>query len=858
MTINPTGAPPKLRYEDLIINLSSESVKAVGFVNLQDRQQLIDYAVANTPAVGFVAAVDVSENLTVEFKYTGTGDAFLETELAGWEPIAPFYVEHWGVTTGSKTVNDTDYTQQLQAAFNGAHGELLFTGFVKVTDKVICPNTCSPHVPSGRTRGGLKVFSDFNLSATCVFQPGSGNSDTGATVGDFGIWFEQPTSPTGRADLIQYPPAVNIGFPDGEGAVTGSPWLFRGITRGYMKSLRVENGWDGIIGVGNCGGYRFGVIELGCFNRNGFINGALDFVHADSIHIWPFGFAGNSALTDIYYDGQTIALRLDRVDNWSCDKFSTFRSKVILGQTGGTLLPYQFGSLDMDGNDALLELRGGSSQISRLYSTKSADAPATEVDIACYGGTHNVAMLQMTSSSDGSIRNYGGNLNVNGGDIKHLNNGRRAAVCSGGNLSLSNVALRWDAASDRAVAFFKQEGTGSMQVRGCFIPEVYTGRQEVVRYDTDNARNYLDGTGLEPHTCNFQQAWSNGFYQTTGRSTMVSNGGDGEQILFRKLSDTGEGYELGFERAFGTSSVREIPTSGTNVGDISWRAWDGNNYNPGAYIRSILIGTPTDGVTPMELRVLVEDLAGTLSTPLRLNGEVAVFPEGKVGVGIAPSGNLRARPYSFAIGDADTGIAQNGEGVLEFWSNDQVRFSYDAGVWDLLGVLNVSGNLEVGGNIYSQNDTTNLALFGGPNNSGSNVIMYGGAHPSLADVLILGADDLRVRAASGGAAVFKIETTLAEPLATLNGILQLGNVGTEGGEVRFEKANGAVSHYIDVNAGDDLRIRTSTGDGITVHDDGNVSLVGLPVYADDAAAGTGGLATDMVYKTSTGELRIKT
>lgn len=34
-------------------------------------------------------------------------------------------------------------------------------------------------------------------------------------------------------------------------------------------------------------------------------------------------------------------------------------------------------------------------------------------------------------------------------------------------------------------------------------------------------------------------------------------------------------------------------------------------------------------------------------------------------------------------------------------------------------------------------------------------------------------------------------------------------------------------------------------------------LDGLPIYADDAAAGAGGLATDTVYKTATGELRIK-
>lgn len=44
--------------------------------------------------------------------------------------------------------------------------------------------------------------------------------------------------------------------------------------------------------------------------------------------------------------------------------------------------------------------------------------------------------------------------------------------------------------------------------------------------------------------------------------------------------------------------------------------------------------------------------------------------------------------------------------------------------------------------------------------------------------------------------------------------------------------------------------------GVTITDS-VVKLTGIPTYADEAAATTGGLATDAIYKTSTGELRIK-
>lgn len=42
-----------------------------------------------------------------------------------------------------------------------------------------------------------------------------------------------------------------------------------------------------------------------------------------------------------------------------------------------------------------------------------------------------------------------------------------------------------------------------------------------------------------------------------------------------------------------------------------------------------------------------------------------------------------------------------------------------------------------------------------------------------------------------------------------------------------------------------------------VKPNGTVVIYGLSVYADDAAAGVGGLTTGCVYQTSTGELRIK-
>lgn len=65
----------------------------------------------------------------------------------------------------------------------------------------------------------------------------------------------------------------------------------------------------------------------------------------------------------------------------------------------------------------------------------------------------------------------------------------------------------------------------------------------------------------------------------------------------------------------------------------------------------------------------------------------------------------------------------------------------------------------------------------------------------------------------------------------------------------FPGSNGATSLVLlDIVSGNTI---------LTVTSAGAVQLNNLPTYASDAAAATGGLASKTVYKTSTGELRIK-
>lgn len=478
------------------------------------RAAFVAWAAHKTPSVGAVAFIGVyGQQDLLTFGFDGVSSAFLEPELAGWFAAGPVWLEHYGVVTRpGKGQDGPDYTAEVQACFDATEGDILFSGFVNITDKVVQQNRSRLRCPKGHTEGGFTIRTDFNMDATCVLQPGT--SETAGVVDGITIWFQQPPAAAARAALIQYPPAVNIGAPEGEDAVIGDPEYYAGLARGRINLIRIEGAWDGIIGVGNCGGYRLGQIEVCAFNRHVYIDGALDFVHAESIHCWPFGIAGNAALAAIYYDGVAEALRLGKVDNWSCDKLSTFRTKVVL-EGGTSRLPFQFGSIGLDGSDALLELRGGSSQIGNLYSTKAANAPGGERDILTTGGVHRIGNLQMTSSADGAVLvdGPGANLQIGGGDVFHLNNNRRAFIAqNGGHLDVSDVAMRWDYSTPRAAAFMEQVGTGSLRAQGCHAPDVASPPTGLIKFNTDHKNNALICPDLGPHTAIYQRTWVLGYY----------------------------------------------------------------------------------------------------------------------------------------------------------------------------------------------------------------------------------------------------------------------------------------------------------------------------------------------------------
>jgi hypothetical protein len=82
-----------------------------------------------------------------------------------------------------------------------------------------------------------------------------------------------------------------------------------------------------------------------------------------------------------------------------------------------------------------------------------------------------------------------------------------------------------------------------------------------------------------------------------------------------------------------------------------------------------------------------------------------------IGVKTSPGGNLNGRNACIALGDSDTGIAQNGDGQFEIWANNQEICNFDSSEIEALKDINqTNGNITTSGNIFIRNGGPTIYL----------------------------------------------------------------------------------------------------------------------------------------------------
>jgi len=251
----------------------------------------------------------------------------------------------------------TDDTVAIQRAINSnlwvyiPKSEYLITNMIQLQYNSVLRG-------QSKSNSIIKIDGTFNLSSVGVIK--STSQEPGFVIEEITIDFYQNTSETVRANLIQYPPAI---------------WA-QNTPRFRISNVRITKGLIGIDMRGNSGGAWLENIELGCLEENIYIDGSLDFVHIEGIHVWVFNFAG-TPLMSIMQDGIATAAKIGRCDGLDMRGFSTFAVPIeffdgnFTTNTGGA-----FGAitnLNLDGAGSRLLINAGELSVSGVYSTSNID-----------------------------------------------------------------------------------------------------------------------------------------------------------------------------------------------------------------------------------------------------------------------------------------------------------------------------------------------------------------------------------------------------------------------------------------------------------------------------------------------------
>ena len=440
----------------------------------------------------------------IQFVYDGTTTSV--SDATGWAPVAPVYLEHYGITTASTpALATTDYATELQEALDGTVGDLHCTGWVYSASGLSWPDTCGFKIVGEIEDGGIVTDSAIGTT-TNLIDFGTG---LGPSIDSLHLWFRQTAGITLRSQLYNHLPLIS----------------FDDASRGHIRHLRISQASKGITaqdgaGGSNPGGWKITIAEIGAFDSPFVTDGGLDFIKIDNIHVWPFGISSDADLMGIWADGAATGSQIISADGLMIDTFSTFQMPVEVGDASSTsILPFLLG-IQLDGDGSRLVLKGGRSVITSLYSTK---ATPTATTIVAEAGVHHLNMPHLIGGETNILEvQSGAVVNFNGGYLRqHLSADKRGAVVkSGGTLRFNGTHFSFPTGAG-TVPFIEQESGGRLVVIDCTGPiGNATARSEVVKYNNDVNGNVLNGAPLYPHGCTFTTEWSLGFYEDAGNRSV--------------------------------------------------------------------------------------------------------------------------------------------------------------------------------------------------------------------------------------------------------------------------------------------------------------------------------------------------
>lgn len=384
-----------------------------------------------------------------------------------------------------------DVTAAIQAALNTGRRVYFPSGDYPISGPLTYGVQGQRIVGAGVNSSRIFVKNSY-ASSTAVLTAPVGDS-TG--IDQISLSFDQGSA-NSRATLKRFPAALDIRFS----------------SRFKIGHLRIENAWDGINAdkgaattPANPGGMDIGLLEIGAYNNGFALHGAEDFVHATTVHCWPFGIT----VTAAYYDSNPTCALIGRVDGLDVKSLNSFATKVVFDNRGNSGAARQVSMLQLDGSRATLRVDAGDLQIGQFSSTKGGDGGTEVPSLTVNSGRTIVGNIRMWGGTLGStVLVNGGNVSVLGGYSQQVRLDAPAFNVAGGTLELSNVFFDMVPTGQLAIPHVFTTG-GILIARNNTFLERSSGSGAVIGFNNDNPAHSVTDNNLG----RWDMAWGNGLVQ---------------------------------------------------------------------------------------------------------------------------------------------------------------------------------------------------------------------------------------------------------------------------------------------------------------------------------------------------------
>jgi hypothetical protein len=299
--------------------------------------------------------------MTGPLNYTATGGTVARSAQDRSADMANV-LDYGGDPTG---VLDSSTAINAAAAVVGPNGRnktvYLPTGTYRVNRQILLTQS-QGLVGDARGSSILYVDQAFSPTDTSVILVRAAFRDAGPVLRDFGITFAQPQDQTSRANFKTLAAGGTSG-PGGTGVKY--PWAIAAgddSFRTQIMRVRIGGAWDGITSNGHNAVFWLDDIEMGALDcgvslGEGASGGILDFCHSSGYHFWAFDISG-ALLNNVFYDGQTTALRVGRVDGLDIRDFSSFCGRLIVTAESAGNTSIHIANCMMDTDQATIEING--------------------------------------------------------------------------------------------------------------------------------------------------------------------------------------------------------------------------------------------------------------------------------------------------------------------------------------------------------------------------------------------------------------------------------------------------------------------------------------------------------------------